>query len=149
MRRRSSGALLAAVGIAIGTAVLIGVLAGTKIAQDRSVSQAVDRIPAASRSVRAVWFGVPVGAPRPIPRSTQPCASKLAGIGLPGPTPIVLFRESTVAGHFVSLAGVEGLASHVHLTSGRLPRECTPGPLRGAAAARHRQRFPTRRGCGS
>ena len=62
VRRRSSGALLAAVGIAIGTAVLIGVLAGTKIAQDRSVSQAVERIPAASRSVRAVWFGVPVGA---------------------------------------------------------------------------------------
>ena len=50
VRRRSSGALLAAVGIAIGTAVLIGVLAGTKIAQDRSVSQAVDRMPAAHRS---------------------------------------------------------------------------------------------------
>ena len=44
VERRSSGALLAAVGIAIGTAVLIGVLAGTKIAQDRSVSQAVERI---------------------------------------------------------------------------------------------------------
>ena len=67
VRRRSSGALLAAVGIAIGTAVLIGVLAGTKIAQDRSVSQAVDRIPAASRSVRAVWFGVPVGAAQAYP----------------------------------------------------------------------------------
>ncbi len=108
MRRRSSGALLAAVGIAIGTAVLIGVLAGTKIAQDRSVSQAVDRIPAASRSVRAVWFGVPVGAPQAYPTIDATVRSKLEGIGLPGPTPIVLFRESTVAGHFVSLAGVEG-----------------------------------------
>ena len=126
VRRRSSGALLAAVGIAIGTAVLIGVLAGTKIAQDRSVSQAVDRIPAASRSVRAVWFGVPVGAAQAYPTIDAAVRSKLQSIGLPGPTPIVLFRESTVAGHFVSLAGVEGLAPYVHLTSGRLPRECTP-----------------------
>ena len=139
VRRRSSGALLAAVGIAIGTAVLIGVLAGTKIAQDRSVSQAVDRIPAASRSVRAVWFGVPVGAPQAYPTIDATVRSKLEGIGLPGPTPIVLFRESTVAGHFVSLAGVKGLAPYVHLTSGRLPRECTPARcevllLRGTGA---------------
>ena len=38
----------------------------------------------------------------------------------------MLFRESTVAGHFVSLAGVEGLARYVRLSSGRLPRACTP-----------------------
>ena len=71
------------------------------------------------------------------------------GIGLPGPTPIVLFRESTVAGHFVSLAGVEGLAPHVRLTSGRLPRRCTPARCEVAAAARARARCRTRRGCGS
>ncbi len=56
----------------------------------------------------------------------RPCARSSTSIGLPGPTPIVLFRESTVAGHFVSLAGVDGLAPYVHLTSGRLPRACTP-----------------------
>jgi len=126
VRRRSSGALLAAAGIAVGTAVLIGVLAGTKIAQDRSVSQAVERIPAASRSVRAVWFGVPVGAAQAYPALDENVRLQLRRIGLSGPTPIVLFRESTVAGHFVSLAGVEGLASHVELTGGRLPRRCTP-----------------------
>ena len=126
VRRRSSGALLAGTGIAIGTAVLIGVLAGTTIAQDRSVSQAVERIPAASRSIRAVWFGSPIGADQAYARLDETARSRLAGIGLPGPTPIVLFRESTVAGHFVSLAGVEGLASHVTLTSGRLPRRSTP-----------------------
>lgn len=126
MRRRSSGALLAAAGIAVGTAVLVGVLAGTKIAQDRSVSQAVERIPAASRSIRAVWFGVPVGAGQAKPVLDATVASKLGALGLPGPTRIVLFRESTVAGHFVSLAGVEGLATHVVLKSGRLPRRCTP-----------------------
>ena len=149
VRRRSSGALLAAVGIAIGTAVLIGVLAGTKIAQDRSVSQAVERIPAASRSVRAVWFGVPVGAAQAYPTIDATVRSKLESIGLPGPTPIVLFRESTVAGHFVSLAGVDGLAPYVHLTSGRLPRACTPDALRGAAVARDRHAAERARACGS
>ena len=126
MRRRSSGALLAACGIAIGTAVLVGVLAGTKIAQDRSVSQAVERIPAASRSVRAVWFGVPVGDDQAYRSLDGDVRERLTDVGLPGPTPIVLFRESTVAGHFVSLAGVEGLGRYVRLTSGHLPRECTP-----------------------
>jgi ABC-type lipoprotein release transport system permease subunit len=137
VRRRSSGALLAASGIAIGTAVLVGVLAGTKVAQDRSVSQAVQQIPAASRSVRAVWFGVPVGGSQAYPSLDRQVRSRLGAIRLPGPTPIVLFRESTVAGHFVSLAGVDGLARYVHLTGGRLPRACTPARcevlrLRGA-----------------
>ncbi len=131
--------LLAATGIAIGTAVLTGVLAGTTIAQDRSVSQAVERIPAASRSVRAVWFGSPIGPEQAYPRLDETVRSHLSDIALPGPTPIVLFRESTVAGHFVSLAGVDGLASQVTLTSGRLPRRCTPERcevvrLRGAGA---------------
>ena len=71
--------------------------------------------------------------------STRPFARGSPASGLAGPTPIVLFRESTVAGHFVSLAGVEGLASHVTPTGGRLPRRCTPERcevvrLRGAGA---------------
>ena len=131
VRRRSSGALLAAGGIAVGTAVLIGVLAGTKIAQDRSVAQAVERIPAASRSVRAVWFGVPVGASQTYPAIDESVRSKLGRLGLPGPTAIVLFRESTVAGHFVSLAGVEGLAP-----LRQADERTAPTPVRAATAAR-------------
>ena len=131
--------LLAATGIAIGTAVLVGVLAGTTIAKDRSVSQSVERIPAAARSVRAVWFGSPIGRDQEYARLDETVRSQLSRIRLPGPTPIVLFKESTVAGHFVSLAGVDGLASHVSLTSGRLPRRCRPERcevlrLRGAGA---------------
>ncbi len=137
--RRPTGMLLAAAGIAIGTAVTVGVLVGTTIAQDRSVSQAVERIPAASRSVRAVWFGSPIGPEQAYPRLDETVRAQLSDLGLRGPTPIVLFRESTVAGRFVSLAGVEGLGPHVTLTSGRLPRRCTPERcevvrLRGAGA---------------
>ena len=108
-RRRSSGALLAAVGIAIGTAVLIGVLAGTKIAQDRSVSQAVDRIPAASRSVRAVWFGVPVERDQSLSRARRDRALRARRHRPSRPDGD---RRSSArapsAGHFVSLAGVDG-----------------------------------------
>ena len=126
VRRRSSGALLAASGIAVGTAVLVGVLAGTKVAQDRSASQAVERIPAVARSVRAVWFGVPVSTTESQPALDRAVRTELDGLGLPGPTAIALFRESTVAGHFVAIAGVDGLASHVQLKTGRLPHRCTP-----------------------
>ena len=48
-----------------------------------------------------------------------------------------------------ALAGVEGLASHVALTSGRLPRRCTAGALRGPAPARARALCRTHRGFGS
>ncbi len=105
--------------------MLVGVLAGTEIAQDRSVAQAVERIPAASRSVRAVWFGAPVGAQQAYAAIDDTVRAKTVGLDLPAPTPIVLFRESTVAGRFVSLAGVDGLARYVRLTGGRLPRRCS------------------------
>ena len=40
LRRRDSGALVTALGLAVATAVLAGVLAGTTIATDRSTAQA-------------------------------------------------------------------------------------------------------------
>ena len=87
----------------------------------------MERIPAASRSVRAVWFGVPVGDDQAYRSLDGDVRERLTDVGLPGPTPIVLFRESTVAGHFVSLAGVEGLGRYVRQRAGRCcPRECTP-----------------------
>ena len=61
LRRRGSGALAAALGIAAAAAVLAGILAGATVAKDRGVAQDVERLPSAARAVRAVWFGVPVG----------------------------------------------------------------------------------------
>ncbi len=151
VRRRSSGALLAAAGIAVGTAVLFGILAGTKVAQDRSASQAVERVTAAARSLRVAWFGVPSGASERLPALDEAVRGELADVGLAGPSSLVLFRESTVAGRFAGLAAVDGLAPHVVLRSGRLPRRCTPARcevlrLRGEGADPERPRSPTRRG---
>ena len=40
--------------------------------------------------------------------------------------PIVLVRESTVGGRYVGLSAIDGVAPHVRLLSGRLPRACHP-----------------------
>jgi hypothetical protein len=124
--RRDSGALVAAIGLALATAVLAGVLAGATIATDRATAAAVEDVSTAQRSVRAAWFGIPGDESERLPALDAAVAHAFEGIGLDGPTPLVLFRESTVAGRFVGITAVDGLADHVVLRSGRLPRACAP-----------------------
>ena len=100
--------------------------AGATIASDRATSQAVERIPTTARSLRASWFGVPANAAERHAALDREVRTVLGDIARDGPTPIALFRESTVAGRFVGLAAVDGLAPHVILRSGRLPRRCSP-----------------------
>jgi hypothetical protein len=125
VRRRESGALVAAAGLAIASAMLAGVLTGVTVAADRATSQDVERIPVSSRAVRAVWFGVPAGANESYRVVGREVREVLEGLPVEGPRPLALFRESTVAGRFVGLAAVEGLAPHVILRSGRLPERCS------------------------
>lgn len=126
LRRRGSGALAAALGVAAAAAVLAAILVGVTVARDRSVAQAIDRLPDASRSVRAVWFGVPAGPEESWAGLDRRARTALGRIGLSEPVPIALVRESTVGDRFVGLAAVDGLESHVLLHSGRLPRACSP-----------------------
>ncbi len=126
LRRRDGGALGAALGIAAAAAVLAGILVGATVAKDRSVAQAVDRLPAADRAVRASWFGVPAGPDEAWPFLDRQARAALAPIHAGTPVPIVLVREATLGGAFVGLAGVDGLAPYVLLRSGRMPRACSP-----------------------
>jgi hypothetical protein len=126
LRRRDSGALVTALGLGVATAVLAGVLAGTTIATDRSTAQAIEAIPAPERSVRAAWFGIPGDSRERLDVLDGDVDEATAGLGLDGPTRLVLFRESTVAGHYVGITAVDGLGEHVVLRSGRLPHTCTP-----------------------
>ena len=126
LRRRDSGALVTVLGLAVATAVLAGVFAGVTIASDRSTAQAIERIPASERSVRAVWFGIPGDASERLAALDGAVDEAFAGFGLDGPTPLILFRESTVAGRFVGITAIDGVDEHVILRSGRLPRTCTP-----------------------
>jgi len=129
---RGTGATaLVVLGISLGAAVVVGVRAGTTVAQDRAVAQAVERIPEASRSVRAVWFGVPG-----LSEDTQAALDRRARAALgrtelrraelPEPVSLVLFRETTIGGTFAGLGGVDGLGRWIELRSGRLPERCSP-----------------------
>ena len=124
--RRNGGALGAALGIAAAAAVLAGILVGATVAKDRSVAQNVERLPAATRAVRASWFGVPAGRDESWGVLDGQARAALAQLPAGEPVPIVLVREATLGGAFVGLAAVDGLAPHVLLRSGRLPRACTP-----------------------
>jgi len=124
--RRGSGAVGAALGIAAAAAVLAGILVGATVAKDRSIAQAVDRLPAASRAVRTSWFGVPAGRAESWPVLDRQARAALALLPVGAPTSIALFREATLGGTFVGLAAVDRLAPYVLLRSGRLPRPCTP-----------------------
>jgi len=126
LRRRNGGALGAALGIAAAAAVLAGILVGATVAKDRSVAQNVERLPAATRAVRASWFGVPAGRDESWRTLDGQARAALAQLPAGEPVPIVLVREGTLGGAFVGLAAVDGLAPHVLLRSGRLPRACTP-----------------------
>jgi hypothetical protein len=125
LRRRDGGALAAALGIAAAAAVLAGILAGATVAKDRSVAQDVGRLPAAARSVRATWFGVPSGPEERWSTFDRAARRALATLPAGEPTAIALVRESTVGGVFAGLAAVDGLRPHVLLRSGRMPRRCT------------------------
>jgi len=125
LRRRESGAVVAALGITAAAAVLALILAGTTVAKDRALAQDVDRLPAAARSVRAVWFGVPADPEDGWRGLDRRARAALAPLPAGDPTAIALVRESTVGGRFVGLAAVDGLAPYVQLRSGRLPRRCT------------------------
>lgn len=125
LRRRDSGALVTVLGLAVAMAALAGVLAGVTIATDRSTAQAIERIPAPERSVRAVWFGVPGDSSERLAALDDAVAGAFAGSGLDAPTPLLLFRESTVAGRFVGITAIDGVREHVILRTGRLPRTCT------------------------
>ncbi|HZG36991.1 MAG TPA: hypothetical protein VEY87_14245, partial [Gaiellaceae bacterium] len=126
LARRTGATLLVGAGIAAGTAVVFGVQVGTTVAQDRAVGQAIERIPDGSRSLRAVWFGVPGQAEEPQPALAARARRALARARAGAPTGLVLLRESTLAGTFAGLGGVEGLGRWVELRAGRLPQRCEP-----------------------
>ena len=74
------------------------------------------------RSVRAVWFGLPGQSDEPQPALERRARAALRHAVDEDATALVLFRESTIAGSFAGLGGVERLGERVTLRSGRLPR---------------------------
>src|SRR5580765_7171347 len=121
-RVRSDGArsVLVVAGVAAAGLLLAAVLVGSLVAQERALGRAVDELAPSVRTIRAAWFGVP-GEGEAYGALDRRVRDPLGG----DPTPTVLFRESSIGGRFVAFGAVDGLASHVRLAKGRLPRSCT------------------------
>lgn len=115
---------LVAAGIAAAAGMLAAVLTGSLVAQDRSMADRVAKLPPSVRTVRALWGGYGgqgetyAALDRVARASTRPVLER-------DPIGTVLFRESTIAGRFIGLGAVDGLARWVRVDSGRLPRPCT------------------------
>lgn len=124
LARRSERVLLVLFGIAAGAALLSAVLAGSLVAQDRSVERATARVPAEDRTVRLVWGGIASGPGTDVRRLDERSRNALAPLA-PSPTRAMLFRTSQANGHLFDLGAIDGLGRYVHLQSGRLPRRCT------------------------
>jgi FtsX-like permease family len=125
LTRRAERVVLVTLGIAAGAALLAAVLAGSLVAQDRSVERATARVPATDRTVRLVWGGIASGTGNDLGELDRTARRVLAPIA-PQPARAMLFRQSIANGHLFDLGAVDGLGRFVHVQSGRLPRTCRP-----------------------
>ena len=123
-RLRAGGerALLIALGVAAGAAVLAAVLGGRLVMQDRSLALATAQLQPADRQVQVTWSGAVDSFPR-LNDEVVPQLRKVTGAE---PAAAMLFRESSIQGRLVNLRAADGLGRYVRLISGRLPATCVP-----------------------
>src|SRR5262249_43483569 len=94
---------------------------------DRTIARGIAGLPSPERQIAAVWGGVPLQQPpggfgsldRLARRQLRPIIGR-------DPTAFALYRETRVRGANVDLAAGDDLEHWVKLSSGRLPRTCTP-----------------------
>ena len=89
--------VLVGFGIAAGAALLAAVLAGSLVAQDRSVERATARVAPADRTVRLTWAGIASGPGTDVDQLDQ-ISRRALGPLIGKPTRAMLFRTSQVNG---------------------------------------------------
>jgi hypothetical protein len=145
-RAAPAAPLLVAAGVAIAVA-LLGTAAGAgALAGERAARDALERLPAQDRALRVSWSG---GLAPGVQRHASATLRDLTPA--PQTSSVLLLATRTDAGGpsesgpVVQLAAVAPLRRWVTLTSGRLPRTCTPrrcevvqvgGPRAGGALTR-------------
>ncbi|HYZ91464.1 MAG TPA: hypothetical protein VFA34_03610, partial [Actinomycetota bacterium] len=125
LTRRGERVVLVALGIAAGAALLAAVLAGSLVAQDRSVERATAHVQAPDRTVRLVWGGIASGPGTDVDELDRTARRALAPL-VASPARAMLFRTTQAGGHLFDLGAIDGLSRFVHLRTGRLPRPCRP-----------------------
>src|SRR3954451_1261480 len=124
IRRRPQRGLLAALGIAAATARLAATIVGGGGSSELSVQRALAAVPIDQRAMRVLWSGAPPGGYKAVDPPATRALAQLA----PGPAVhTVLYRETRFENSRIAVVtGVNDIARWVTLTSGRLPRSCTP-----------------------
>lgn len=126
IRHRPGAFLLVALGIALGTASLVLVVAGSLLARDRALHEEVARLPSAERAIRVTWGGFPEQVEQEhgtFDRSARRALDPLAGGAVAAS---VIFREMRIGDALVDVGAADGLGAWIDVRSGRLPRPCRP-----------------------
>jgi hypothetical protein len=131
--RPGRGALVAA-GIAIACALVAGLAGGSLAARDRALQRTISALPQAQRSVRVGWSGSSPGpAFAAYDRAARAALRPVGGTVARS----VAFRSLHLRGGLVQIAAVDSLSRIVRLSSGRLPRTCTPARCEVVALSGH------------
>ena len=118
--------LLVVLGIAVAAAVLAGVDGAGLAAGDRSLGRAVASIDPVDRGVRVDWSGIPSqDAPSygALDSEAQRALARLPGGRA---ARVLFFRESEIGGALTDFAAIDDVGRWARVSSGRLPRPCTP-----------------------
>jgi hypothetical protein len=126
LARRRTQAALVAVGVAAGAGILAAVLAGSVIAQDRSLARTLADVPPPARALRIGYFGVPPQSGRYETELDAVATRALARLAPGEPIRAMQLRQTRIDRALVDLAAIDDLERWVRLESGRFPRECSP-----------------------
>src|SRR3954452_12756182 len=125
LRRNAPRAVLAAVGIAIGAAVLALTQVSATAVQDRAVQSALEQLQPSDRAVQVVWSGVPAQSDLSLRALDRIVRDAVTPVLNKRPFRVAVFRQATWGGAFVNLGAIDGLSTWLSLLSGRLPKPCT------------------------
>ena len=126
LRAHAQRNLLAAIGIAVGAAVLAMTAVGAVAVQDRAVQRALAGLQPSDRAVQALWSGVPAQSNLSYLQLDRLARHALEPVLHHPAFAVEVFRQATWGGAFVNLGAVDGLSRWLVLRSGRLPHACTP-----------------------
>ena len=114
---------LAAAGVALATATLVGVSAGTLALRERTLHSALTNVAPADRSFRADEFGLAFSVSPSVAKAAE---EALALVTRVPPVRAVEYRPLRFQRHLVELTAVDQVGRFLRLDSGRAPRTCRP-----------------------
>src|SRR5579884_3050345 len=116
LRVNAPRTVVAALGIAVGAAVLALTQIGSTAVQDRAVQNALAQLQPSDRAIQAVWSGVPAQSSLSLPQLDRIARAATTPILGRAPFRVEVFRQATWGGVFVNLGAVDGLRRWIDVT---------------------------------